>query len=265
MDRKDLLKMKLWKKICITLAVVIACGAAGTFALYEAYIKPNYAIPLAEKAADIIKDENVQKEVSQLAQELAEQGVIDEDLLKQLTPDEIISNAETAQANSAAATDASGETQSTEDTSSGQAQTDASETDNGEAQSSSGKEQTASSASSSSESSSSSGNNSSSSESSSSSSGSSSSSSNSSSSSGSSSSSNSSSAKGDTAYERIKNAATPEEFARGSAILSKIDAGKFFSLMESDRSAAKEYLYSCLSSSEIQTALSLYAKYSNLL
>lgn len=60
-------------------------------------------------------------------------------------------------------------------------------------------------------------------------------------------------------------AATPEEIAQGSAILSKIDTGKFFSLMETDRAAAMAYLNSCLSASEIQTALDLYSKYGDLL
>lgn len=67
------------------------------------------------------------------------------------------------------------------------------------------------------------------------------------------------------AQDKIMDAATPEEIAQGSAILSKIDTGKFFSLMETDRSAAMSYLNSCLSASEIQTALELYSKYGDLL
>ena len=67
------------------------------------------------------------------------------------------------------------------------------------------------------------------------------------------------------AQDKIMDAATPEEIAQGSAILSKIDTEKFFSLMETDRSAAMSYLNSCLSASEIQTALELYSKYGDLL
>lgn len=69
----------------------------------------------------------------------------------------------------------------------------------------------------------------------------------------------------ESAQSRIMNTASASEIAQGSAILSKIDAGKFFSLMETDKAAAKKYLYSCLSQSEINTAMELYAKYGSLL
>lgn len=72
-------------------------------------------------------------------------------------------------------------------------------------------------------------------------------------------------AEGATAYERIKNAATPQEFAQGASILSKIDIGTVQSLYKTDKAACKKYLSERLSGSEISTALSLYAKYSNLL
>lgn len=70
---------------------------------------------------------------------------------------------------------------------------------------------------------------------------------------------------GESAQSRIMNKASDSEIAQGSAILAKIDAGKFFSLMETDKAAAKQYLYSCLSPSEINTAMELYSKYGNLL
>lgn len=69
-----------------------------------------------------------------------------------------------------------------------------------------------------------------------------------------------------TAYERIMAAATKEDIAVGTAILSKVDMGKINSLRSTGKTKElKKYLKSVLTSSEIKTALRLYKKYSHLL
>lgn len=63
---------------------------------------------------------------------------------------------------------------------------------------------------------------------------------------------------------RMKEAMTASEFAFASSMYGKIDLGYAQSLYAQDKAAAKEYIYSRVSSSEISRALEIYAKYAYL-
>ena len=69
-----------------------------------------------------------------------------------------------------------------------------------------------------------------------------------------------------TAYERIMETADKKEISSGLAIISKVDISKINELRSQGKTnELKAYIKSCLSPSEISTALSLYNKYKNLL
>lgn len=63
---------------------------------------------------------------------------------------------------------------------------------------------------------------------------------------------------------RMKAAMTADEFSFASSMYGKIDLGYAQSLYSSDKEAAKEYIYSRLTSAEISRSLEIYAKYSYL-
>lgn len=69
-----------------------------------------------------------------------------------------------------------------------------------------------------------------------------------------------------TAYERIMETADKKEISSGLSIISKVDISKINELRSQGKTnELKAYIKSCLSPSEISTALSLYNKYKNLL
>lgn len=65
--------------------------------------------------------------------------------------------------------------------------------------------------------------------------------------------------------ERLKEAMTADEFAFAMSMYRRIDVSYGMQLMKTDRAAAKEYVYSKASPSEISRALEIYAKYSYIL
>lgn len=63
---------------------------------------------------------------------------------------------------------------------------------------------------------------------------------------------------------RMKAAMTASEFAFATYMYGKIDLGYAQSLYATDKAAAKQYIYSRVSASEISRALEIYAKYAYL-
>ena len=63
---------------------------------------------------------------------------------------------------------------------------------------------------------------------------------------------------------RMKEAMTAEEFSFAVSMYGKIDLGHAQHLYSTDKAAAKEYIYSRLTSAEISRSLEIYAKYSYL-
>ncbi len=235
--------MKRWQKVTSSIAVaaVVLC-AAGTMT-YKLYIKPKYVDKVITAAQTAVKSDALNSSVSELVQKLDEEGTLDDktrDMYNKSYSDEdkerldnIIDNeeidAESIQREAAqAAEEAPSADESSEEASSD------SESSEGGSSSTEASDEDASSEDSSSSGESSSG-------------------------------SGSSSSTGSTAQERIKAAATAEEYATGARILAKIDVGKATSLYKSDKSAFMDYLHSTLSSSEINQALQLYFKYKDLL
>lgn len=73
--------MKKWKLILIAVitAVILICISA--FAIFHFYIVPRYIEPMLKTAADILKDDEIQAEISQAAREFAQKGLIDNKLV----------------------------------------------------------------------------------------------------------------------------------------------------------------------------------------
>jgi len=70
---------------------------------------------------------------------------------------------------------------------------------------------------------------------------------------------------GKTRTERILNAMSPADAAFARSMYGKINLGYAMELMNTDMTAAKEYIKSCLTSGEISKALEIYSKYAYLL
>lgn len=71
--------MSLWKKILLTAAAAVAVLAAGGAALYHFVIVPKYIEPVIASAADALKDSEIQDMITDVAEDLAGRGVIDEE------------------------------------------------------------------------------------------------------------------------------------------------------------------------------------------
>lgn len=69
--------MKKWKKVLIVIISVIALAAAAAASVYHFYIVPKLIEPVLETAAYILNDSTVKKEISDIAAELKEQGLLD--------------------------------------------------------------------------------------------------------------------------------------------------------------------------------------------
>ena len=65
--------------------------------------------------------------------------------------------------------------------------------------------------------------------------------------------------------ERILSAMTPAEAAFTMSVYNKVDIDHALSLLKTDKAAAKAYVKSCLTSSEISRSFEIYSKYSYLL
>lgn len=70
--------MKKWKKLLITIVSVIILCVAAAASVYHFYIVPKLIEPVLETAAYILNDSTVKKEISDIAAELKEQGLLDE-------------------------------------------------------------------------------------------------------------------------------------------------------------------------------------------
>ena len=283
--------MKRWQKVVTGIAAAAVVLAAAGFGTYKLYIVPNILEPAAEKASAVLADKDFQETMNSMAAELQAEGLLDEEVFNKYFADaqktseplsvilgtavpeeeiatieavagdmgvnisqvakgdEPITNNNAWELKDKLASSGVSESSINKVTSAMEIVPDPPATErpadtSGSSSNSGGKSESSKNESSKSEGSK---NESSKSE-------------------GSSSGGSSSSeVSGDSAYERIKNAASASEFAAGAAILGKIDVGTVMSLYNSDRAACKEYITSRLSASEISTALALYGKYSHLL
>lgn len=75
--------MKRWKIVLIAAIPTLALLIGGGVCVFRFFIVPRYVEPLLETAATILESEEVQKEISELARDFADQGLLDDELLKQ--------------------------------------------------------------------------------------------------------------------------------------------------------------------------------------
>lgn len=69
--------MKKWKLVLISILAGLALLVAAGVSLFHFYILPRYIEPMFETAARILNDEEVKQEISEMAQELSQKGLID--------------------------------------------------------------------------------------------------------------------------------------------------------------------------------------------
>lgn len=69
--------MKKWKVILTAGISVIVLAVAGSVGIYHYYIVPKYIEPMLETAVYILNDNSVKDEISQIAEELREQGLLE--------------------------------------------------------------------------------------------------------------------------------------------------------------------------------------------
>lgn len=68
-----------------------------------------------------------------------------------------------------------------------------------------------------------------------------------------------------TLMQKLEEAMTAEEFAFAMSLYSRVDINYGMHLLNTDRQAAKEYVYSKATPAEISRALEIYAKYAYIL
>lgn len=71
--------MSLWKKIVIIAAAVIVVLAIGGVSLYKFVIVPKYIEPVIVSASEALKDSEIQDMITDVAKDLVDRGVIDEE------------------------------------------------------------------------------------------------------------------------------------------------------------------------------------------
>ena len=75
--------MKKWKKVLIIIVSVIVLSAGAALSVYHFYIVPKYIEPMLETAAYILNDDSVKDEISQIAEELRQKGLLDDELVSE--------------------------------------------------------------------------------------------------------------------------------------------------------------------------------------
>lgn len=75
--------MKKWKIVLIIIVSVIALSAGAAFSVYHFYVVPKYIEPMLETAAYILNDDSVKDEISQIAEELRQKGLLDDELVSE--------------------------------------------------------------------------------------------------------------------------------------------------------------------------------------
>ena len=74
--------MQNWKRVLLLVAVVIALLASGGAALYKFIIVPKYIEPILVSVSDVMRDPDIQDTIVNVADDLSDKGVIDENVLK---------------------------------------------------------------------------------------------------------------------------------------------------------------------------------------
>ena len=74
--------MSLWKKVLLIAAIVLVVLTAGGLSVYNFIIVPKYIEPVLSSASELLKDSEIQETLTDLAEDLADQGVIDSGTLK---------------------------------------------------------------------------------------------------------------------------------------------------------------------------------------
>lgn len=229
--------MKKWKKVLIVIISVIALAAAAAASVYHFYIVPKLIEPVLETAAYILNDSTVKKEISDIAAELKEQGLLDAETVNEFieavrveestrqeseapkteptaSPEPQSENEPQAVSEEPAAATTPAPTEPGRKYSYGKkndaASSEKAETTNGET--TTPKPQTST----------------------------------------------------DSLYERIKSQVSPEDLKIGYSYLNKLDLGTIRSLI-SNRAELKKYIKSNLTEEEYAMLISLYLKYSYLL
>ena len=75
--------MKKWKIVLIIIVSVIVLSAGAAFSVYHFYVVPKYIEPMLETAAHILNDDSVKDEISQIAEELRQKGLLDDELVSE--------------------------------------------------------------------------------------------------------------------------------------------------------------------------------------
>ena len=75
--------MKKWKTVLIIIVSVIVLSAGAAFSVYHFYVVPKYIEPMLETAAYILNDDSVKDEISQIAEELRQKGLLDDELVSE--------------------------------------------------------------------------------------------------------------------------------------------------------------------------------------
>jgi hypothetical protein len=73
--------LKKWKLVLGAVILAIVLIAAGGFAVFRLYLVPHYIEPMLETMSGILKDEEIQAEISEAAKDLAQKGLIDSKLV----------------------------------------------------------------------------------------------------------------------------------------------------------------------------------------
>ena len=79
---KGMKEMQNWKRVLLLVAVVIALLASGGAALYKFIIVPKYIEPILVSVSDVMRDPDIQDTIVNVADDLSDKGVIDENVLK---------------------------------------------------------------------------------------------------------------------------------------------------------------------------------------
>lgn len=74
--------MKNWKRILVLVVTVIMLLGIGGFSLYKYVIVPKYIEPVLVSMSTVMRDPDVQDTIVDIADKLSEDGVIDENILK---------------------------------------------------------------------------------------------------------------------------------------------------------------------------------------
>lgn len=79
---KGMKEMQNWKRVLLLVAVVIALLASGGAALYKFIIVPKYIEPILVSVSTVMRDPDIQDTIVNVADDLSDKGVIDENVLK---------------------------------------------------------------------------------------------------------------------------------------------------------------------------------------